>query len=93
MESEGRLLHKDWSLYDTGHVVFQPKHMTPEELGGRLRVVLRAAVFARVDLAPPPRDPGRRVPPCLAMSFLYKRSNRLLVRADCRDSESRKLRR
>src|SRR6185436_8585690 len=32
MEFEGRLLHRDWSLYDTGHVVFKPKHMTPQEL-------------------------------------------------------------
>ena len=29
---KGRLLHRDWTLYDTGHAVFRPKHMTPEEL-------------------------------------------------------------
>ena len=32
MESEGRLLHRDWSLYDTSHAVFRPRHMTPGEL-------------------------------------------------------------
>ena len=32
METEGRLLHKDWSGYDTAHVVFQPKNMTAAEL-------------------------------------------------------------
>src|SRR5438067_6176133 len=32
MESQGRLLHRDWTLYDTAHAVFRPKHMTPEEL-------------------------------------------------------------
>ena len=32
MEAEGRLLHKNWSLYDVEHVVFQPKQMTPERL-------------------------------------------------------------
>ena len=32
MESERRLLHRDWSRYDTAHVVFQPKHMSPGEL-------------------------------------------------------------
>jgi radical SAM superfamily enzyme YgiQ (UPF0313 family) len=32
MESEGRLLHRDWSKYDSNHVVFRPKLMTPEEL-------------------------------------------------------------
>lgn len=32
MESEGRLLHRDWSRYDSNHVVFRPQRMTPEEL-------------------------------------------------------------
>src|SRR5882724_4724633 len=32
METEGRLLHRDWSFYDTAHAVFRPRHMTPEEL-------------------------------------------------------------
>src|SRR5262249_889657 len=31
-ESEGRLLHKNWNLYDTAHVVFRPKHMSKEQL-------------------------------------------------------------
>jgi radical SAM superfamily enzyme YgiQ (UPF0313 family) len=31
-EREGRLLHKDWSRYDHGKVVFRPKLMTPERL-------------------------------------------------------------
>ena len=32
MEEKNRLLHKNWRHYDTQHVVFQPKHMTPQEL-------------------------------------------------------------
>jgi len=32
IESEGRLLHKDWERYDTSHVVFRPKKMTAEQL-------------------------------------------------------------
>ncbi len=32
LEAEGRLLHKNWSLYDVEHVVFQPKQMSPERL-------------------------------------------------------------
>lgn len=32
MELEKRLLHKDWSLYDGQHCVFQPQDMTPREL-------------------------------------------------------------
>jgi radical SAM superfamily enzyme YgiQ (UPF0313 family) len=31
-EKEGRIIHKDWSKYDTKHVVFRPASMTPEEL-------------------------------------------------------------
>ena len=32
LDKEGRILSKNWNLYDQNHVVFQPKNMTPEEL-------------------------------------------------------------
>jgi radical SAM superfamily enzyme YgiQ (UPF0313 family) len=32
LDSSGRILTKDWSSFDMGHVVFTPNHMTPEEL-------------------------------------------------------------
>ena len=32
LDKDGRILTRDWSLYNYYHVVFQPKHMTPEEL-------------------------------------------------------------
>jgi len=32
LESERRILSRDWELYDGQHVVFQPRNMTPEEL-------------------------------------------------------------
>src|SRR5262249_210944 len=32
LEREGRLLHREWTLYDTAHVVFRPARMTEEEL-------------------------------------------------------------
>jgi radical SAM superfamily enzyme YgiQ (UPF0313 family) len=32
MQSEGRLLHSNWDLYDTRHTVFKPARMTPEQL-------------------------------------------------------------
>ncbi len=32
MESQGRIIDKDWSKYDFGHVVFEPKNMSPETL-------------------------------------------------------------
>ena len=46
MEAEGRLLHRDWSLYDTAHVVFRPaahdaarswRRATPGATGGSSR--------------------------------------------------------
>ena len=82
MELEGRLLHRDWSLYDTAHAVFRPKHMTPEELEqgyGWLyeRLFSHGSIWKRR-----PED-WRAVAPYLASSYLYKRSNRfwhLLIR-------------
>jgi radical SAM superfamily enzyme YgiQ (UPF0313 family) len=76
IESAGRLLHKDWSLFDTSHAVFRPRHMTPEELEEGYawcykRVFSHASIWRRR-----PVD-WRAVPPYLAMSYLYKRSNRL----------------
>jgi radical SAM superfamily enzyme YgiQ (UPF0313 family) len=32
LEAEGRILTRNWDLYDAQHVVFQPKRMTPEQL-------------------------------------------------------------
>ncbi|MCU7855021.1 MAG: DUF4070 domain-containing protein, partial [Candidatus Thiodiazotropha sp. (ex Lucinoma borealis)] len=32
LETEGRILHRDWEQYDGQHVVFQPKQMTMQAL-------------------------------------------------------------
>lgn len=32
LEQEGRVLSRDWSLYDMNTVVFRPKHFTPDKL-------------------------------------------------------------
>jgi radical SAM superfamily enzyme YgiQ (UPF0313 family) len=76
METEGRLLHRDWTRYDTAHAVFRPKHMTPEELEQGYawiyeRLFSHASIWRRR-----PQD-WRAVAPYLAMSYLYKRSNRV----------------
>lgn len=76
LEAEGRLLHKDWTLYDTGHVVFRPRHMTPDELAEGYAWCYRRLFSHRSIWRRRPRDPGA-VLPYLAMSYLYKRSNRL----------------
>lgn len=75
MEVEGRLLHRDWSLYDTAHAVFRPKNMSPEELENGYawmyrRLFSHASIWRRR-----PAD-WRAAAPYLAMSYLYKRSNR-----------------
>jgi radical SAM superfamily enzyme YgiQ (UPF0313 family) len=33
LASQGRILTRNWELYDGQHVVFQPHHMSPEQLG------------------------------------------------------------
>lgn len=75
MEAEGRLLHRNWALYDTAHAVFRPKYMSPEELEQGYawiyeRLFSHASIWQRR-----PAD-WRAVAPYLAMSYLYKRSNR-----------------
>jgi radical SAM superfamily enzyme YgiQ (UPF0313 family) len=32
MSGDGRLLHSDWDLYDTRHVVYRPARLTPDQL-------------------------------------------------------------
>jgi radical SAM superfamily enzyme YgiQ (UPF0313 family) len=84
MELEGRLLHRNWDLYDTAHAVFRPKHMTPEELEEGYawiyeRLFSHASIWRRRPIE------WRAVAPYLAMSYLYKRSNRFwrfLIRHD-----------
>jgi radical SAM superfamily enzyme YgiQ (UPF0313 family) len=75
MEAAGRLLHRDWTLYDTAHAVFRPRHMSPEELEEGYgwiyqRLFSHASIWRRR-----PED-WHAVAAYLAMSYLYKRSNR-----------------
>ena len=37
MNREGRILTRDWSLYDGEHVVIKPRLMTPEQLDEGMR--------------------------------------------------------
>lgn len=74
METEGRLLHRDWSKYDTAHVVFQPNRMSVEELeAGYERCYQR--IFSHASIWRRRPEDWRSVAPYLAMSYLYKRSN------------------
>jgi len=42
LEAEGRILHKDWSKYDTQHVCFSPAGMSPEDLLQGYRRVMKS---------------------------------------------------
>jgi radical SAM superfamily enzyme YgiQ (UPF0313 family) len=76
MEAEGRLLHRDWTRYDTAHVVFRPRHMTPQQLADGYAWCYRRLFSHRSIWRRRPRD-RQAVLPYLAMSYLYKRSNRI----------------
>jgi radical SAM superfamily enzyme YgiQ (UPF0313 family) len=78
MHAQGRLLHTDWSRYDTAHVVFRPRHMTPDELAAGYahcydRTFSPGGIWRRR-----PRD-WRAVPAYLAMAVLYKKMTRTTV--------------
>ena len=75
MESENRLLHRDWTLYDTAHAVFQPRHMTPEELEQGYAWIYER-LFSHSSIWRRRPEDWSAVPLYLAMSYLYKRSNR-----------------
>jgi len=82
MAAEGRLLHRNWDLYDTAHAVFRPRHMSPEELERGYAWIYRR-LFSHASIWRRRPEDWRAVPPYLAMSYLYKRSNRfwhLLIR-------------
>ena len=76
LEKEGRLLHRNWNLYDTAHVVFRPLRMTPEELAEGYEWCYRR-LFSHSSIWRRRPSDGRAIAPYLLMSYLYKRSNRL----------------
>ena len=82
MEAQGRILHRDWTLYDTGHAVFQPKHMTPHELEQGYAWIYQR-LFSHASIWRRRPEDWQAIPLYLATSYLYKRSNRfwhLLIR-------------
>ena len=69
-------------MYDTAHVVFQPKHMSREELDRGYAWCYDGCSRTRRS-GSGGRATGGRCSPYLAMCYLYKRSNRfwhLLIR-------------
>lgn len=74
MQAQGRLLHRDWSLYDTAHAVFRPRHMTPDELEHGYAWIYQR-LFSHASIWRRRPEDWQAVPLYLAMSYLYKRSN------------------
>jgi radical SAM superfamily enzyme YgiQ (UPF0313 family) len=84
MEAEGRILDRDWTRYDTGHAVFRPKQMTAEELEHGYAWIYQR-LFSHASIWRRRPEQWQAVPLYLAMSYLYKRSNRfwhLLIKHD-----------
>jgi radical SAM superfamily enzyme YgiQ (UPF0313 family) len=76
LEAQGRILHRNWDLYDTAHVVFAPKHMSPGELDQGYAWVYDRLFSHRSIWRRRPTDNSALLA-YLAMSYLYKRSNRI----------------
>lgn len=74
LDAAGRILHRDWRRYDTAHVVFQPKLMTPDELSLGYDWLYRR-LFSLPCIWRRRPEQGAAVLPYLLMSLLYKRSN------------------
>jgi len=60
MKREDRLLHHDWDLYDTAHVVFRPKHMTARGTRARVRMSYERLFSHRSIWRRGPHDSRRR---------------------------------
>ena len=75
LEAEGRILHRDWDRYDTAHVVFEPKHMSCEQLDAGYARCYEKLFSHRSIWRRRPAD-ANAVLAYLGMSYLYKRSNR-----------------
>lgn len=73
---DGRLITDDLSLYNTAHVVFQPKHMTPEQLyEGYLWIYKELYSFKNIWRRLP--DSLEQRPGYLAFNLLYRKYGHL----------------
>jgi radical SAM superfamily enzyme YgiQ (UPF0313 family) len=79
LEAQGRLLHRNWELYDTAHVVFRPQHMSPEMLAQGYAWAYRR-LFSHGSIWQRRPVDGAAVLPYLGMAYVYKRANWLWPR-------------
>jgi len=76
MAAQGRILHRNWDLYDTAHVVFRPRKMSAERLAEGYEECY-TKLFSHGSIWRRRPEDLRAIPSYLAMSYLYKKSNRL----------------
>ena len=75
MQEEGRLLTTDLNLYDTAHVVMQPKNMTQEELyKGYLWIYDQVYSFRNIIRRLP--KSRRQIPSYLMFNLFYRKWGR-----------------
>jgi radical SAM superfamily enzyme YgiQ (UPF0313 family) len=72
MEAEGRIIDRDWSHYDGGHVVFAPRATTPEKLESGLKAALRHSYSGR-DIVQRLFGISRRLPAMLTLNLAFRR--------------------
>lgn len=87
MQTEGRLLHQNWDMYDTAHVVFQPKNMSVAELeAGYVWCYERLFSHASIWQRRPERGGLSALAAYMAGAYLYKKCNWIwpwLIRYRC----------
>lgn len=72
MEEEGRIIDRDWSHYNTAHVVYQPRKMSRRELYQGYLWIYRRFYSLRNILKRQPLEPGQRLPYFL-FNFGYRK--------------------
>jgi len=72
MDAEGRIIDRDWSHYDGGHVVFEPRGTTPEKLENGLKAALRHS-YSRLGILRRLSGLSSRVPTMLALNLAFRK--------------------
>jgi len=72
MEAEGRIIDRDWSHYDGGHVVFAPRNTSPEKLQEGLREALRHS-YSRVGILRRLVGFSARLPTMVSLNLAFRR--------------------
>jgi radical SAM superfamily enzyme YgiQ (UPF0313 family) len=86
LEQEGRILHHRWEYYDTQHVVFVPRQMSPGELDDGFKWAYKQTFSLRSNLART-RGTGKNFPITFLGNLAYKIYIKRLFSEECRFPE------